>query len=192
MLLVQQGCSEYVEHMPQSNISMTTTTLRPQLKTALMRQMGQSASRKKNLLQKGFTLVELMIVIVIVGILSAVALPSFLNQTAKAKATECTTKFGAILSQLAAEAQSSVADADTLAATLVTDGDSNSTNCDFAVTAIGAGTGTIYNGTVTGKGDLANKYVAAGCVNYANSKRSIKTATSTTGTAPTAPTVSCT
>jgi type IV pilus assembly protein PilA len=50
-------------------------------------------NRKKgrNLLEKGFTLVELMIVIVIVGILSAVALPNFLSQTSKAKATEAKT-----------------------------------------------------------------------------------------------------
>jgi len=70
---------------------MSTSTLRPQMQTALMRQLSQSPSRKKNLLQKGFTLVELMIVIVIVGILSAVALPNFLNQTGKAKATEAKT-----------------------------------------------------------------------------------------------------
>ena len=133
-----------------------------------------------------------MIVIVIVGILSAIALPNFLNQTAKAKATECTTKFGAMLSQIAAEAQISTADADTLATSLVTDGDTNSTNCDFAITLIGNGTGTIYTGTVTGKGDLVNKYAANGCVNFSNSKRSIKSATSTSGIAPTAPTVSCT
>ena len=45
-------------------------------------------NRKKarNVLQKGFTLVELMIVIVIVGILSGVALPNFLGTRDKAQA----------------------------------------------------------------------------------------------------------
>lgn len=51
--------------------------------------------RSGNILEKGFTLVELMIVIVIVGILSAVALPNFLNQSEKAKATEAQTAISA-------------------------------------------------------------------------------------------------
>jgi len=70
---------------------MTASTLNPQLQSTLMRKLRHSSSHKKSLLQKGFTLVELMIVIVIVGILSAVALPNFLNQTSKAKATEAKT-----------------------------------------------------------------------------------------------------
>lgn len=45
---------------------------------------------------EGFTLIELMVVIVIVGMLSAIALPSFLNQANKAKQTEAKTYVGAM------------------------------------------------------------------------------------------------
>ena len=46
-----------------------------------------------------FTLVELLVVVAIVGILSAVAIPNFMAQTDKAKATEAKTTLAATLKQ---------------------------------------------------------------------------------------------
>ena len=47
----------------------------------------------------GFTLVELMVVVAIVGILSAIALPGFLTASDKAKATEAKTMLSATMKQ---------------------------------------------------------------------------------------------
>jgi type IV pilus assembly protein PilA len=52
------------------------------------------ASRKKN---EGFTLIELLVVIIIIGILAAIALPSFLNQANKAKQSEARTYVGTLV-----------------------------------------------------------------------------------------------
>jgi type IV pilus assembly protein PilA len=50
---------------------------------------------KKNA-EKGFTLIELLVVIIIIGILAAIALPSFLNQASKARQSEAKTYVGSL------------------------------------------------------------------------------------------------
>jgi len=50
--------------------------------------------------QKGFTLIELMIVVAIIGILAAVAIPAYSNYTKKAKFTEVTNATGSLKTAL--------------------------------------------------------------------------------------------
>jgi type IV pilus assembly protein PilA len=65
------------------------------MKSEFKTKLIQHILNKKNG-EKGFTLIELLVVIIIIGILAAIALPSFLNQAAKARQSEAKTYTGSM------------------------------------------------------------------------------------------------
>lgn len=73
----------------------------------------------------GFTLTELLTVVVIVGVLSAVALPSLLGQRRKAKLTECNSKIASTLKQAHADFQLKGSEDDAINAAISANSQSN-------------------------------------------------------------------
>jgi len=65
------------------------------MKTELKAKFLQNILSKKKE-NEGFTLIELLVVIIIIGILSAIALPSFLNQATKARQSEAKNYIGSM------------------------------------------------------------------------------------------------
>jgi type IV pilus assembly protein PilA len=66
------------------------------LQTLITLNLCYRRSTKNQASNEGFTLIELLVVIIILGILAAIAIPTFLNQTFKAKQSEAKTYVSAM------------------------------------------------------------------------------------------------
>ena len=142
------------------------TSLNSKLQLALI-----NRKKGRNLIEKGFTLVELMIVIVIVGILSSVALPNFLSQQDKARATEAKQGISAILKSAYSEYQYDlkVNDAETAAKSAIDSATSDAFQYDNGDDPKGYhivkdATQKTLKVAAQGKGAMVDKNYA-GCVN---------------------------
>lgn len=111
-------------------------------------------NKMKQTAQKGFTLIELMIVVAIIGILAAIAIPAYQDYTGKAQASEAFVLLDGIKAALAEQLTQDPTDC-AVPVTAIQTGKSVAsmvaalagTNCDVTATYAAAGVATDLVGT---------------------------------------------